>query len=185
MSYLSPMKTAPDSHTYTVKDVASLIGQTPERDVEQLIRQVRHWTACDLLTTIGDKEPGTGRSRLYDAHQVRKAAVLAELAQYTIDVGKLETFGEWADMLAKHEGWKTAIEGKHDVYLQMAFNPDGGLSWSINVGEPNLFALKTNSPLKRSIPVRLLDGGKLDMPPQDFSTAVVLNITKIFRRLRL
>ncbi len=178
------MKQALDSRTYTVKDVASLIRQPYETDVERLIRQVRHWTTCDLLTTIGAKKPGTGRSRLYDAHQVRKAAVLAELAQYTIDVGKLETFGEWADMLPQHNGWKAAVEGKRDAYLQMAFNADGSHSWSINVGQPNLFDLKTHNPPRRGT-VQRLDGTTFDMPRPDFSTAVVLNITKIFRRVRV
>ena len=186
MSYPNHMKAAPDSRTYTVKDVASLISPLhPNAAVEQLIRQVRHWTVCNLLTTIGAKKPGTGRSRVYDAHQVRKAAVLVELTRYGIQVGELDTFGEWADMLAGHDHWQAAVEGKHDVYLQMAFNADGGGSWSINGGAPDLFALKTNSPLKRPVKVRLLDGGTLDVPIQDFSTALVFNITKIFKRLRV
>lgn len=170
-----------DSHT--VKDVAERIAPSRKAaDLSRLIRQIRHWTLCDLLTTEGDKHTGTGRSRVYDAHQVRKAAILAELARFGINVGELEGFGEWADSLARTTQWAAAVAARRDVFIQMAWTADGGASWGIAQDAPNTNPLSSTT---ASSPVRRGDGRQFELPEQDFTASIVLNVTKVFKRLAL
>lgn len=53
----------------------------------KMMRQVRHWTALDLLHAAGPKATGTGVSRANDEDELYKAVILEELAH---TLGKYE-----------------------------------------------------------------------------------------------
>jgi MerR HTH family regulatory protein len=70
--------------TITAKLNAELAA---EIEVKQLLfDRVRHWTREGLLTPVGDKNPGTGRSRFYDESAVSKARVLNSLTEFGMTV---------------------------------------------------------------------------------------------------
>ena len=49
--------------------------------VQLLFDRIRHWTREGLLSPAGEKNPGTGRARLYDETAFRKARVLNSLTE--------------------------------------------------------------------------------------------------------
>src|ERR671931_556707 len=66
---------------YTLKQLVSLLpGSDDPAEAERIARQLRHWTAMDLLTPTGEKHTGTGVSRRYSEHEARKAAILLQMA---------------------------------------------------------------------------------------------------------
>jgi DNA-binding transcriptional MerR regulator len=66
--------------TLTVNDIAEKIRR-PGEDLRVAGDRIRNWTREGLLSTVGDKHPGTGRSRLYSP----KALVEAGLVQVLTD----------------------------------------------------------------------------------------------------
>jgi DNA-binding transcriptional MerR regulator len=63
----------------TVSEIAEMLEQVPERQ-RTLVERIRHWTREGLLQPIGEKNPGTGRHREYEADIVVYVAVLNLLA---------------------------------------------------------------------------------------------------------
>ena len=76
----------------TIKDITQAVS--PDKSVDGLnrtLRQVRHWTQCDLLRPREQKNPGKGSPRLYDEDPtIMIAAILFELNRYgaTVDILK-------------------------------------------------------------------------------------------------
>lgn len=178
MSY----KTHMGSKLYSVKDVAALISRGPSDQPHKLIRQVRHWTASDVLAPVGSKDTGTGVSRMYDADGVRCAAILLELSRYGIPVTQLEGFDEWTELLSGSDQWAAAVSGAQDVFLSMSWEveADGCNTWQIGVGEPKWNALRRDLKPSR---VKLHKGDEVAIPPLDLTSSIVINVTKIFARL--
>ena len=78
--------------------------------------RVRHWTREGLLSPVGDKNPGTGRARLYDKSAVRKARVLNSLTECGVTVRSLHVINNFLD--SKAAEWLTKTAGSSDlVYL--------------------------------------------------------------------
>lgn len=179
MSYTGRM----DKNLYSVKDVAALISRGPSDDLHKLIRQIRHWTASDVLAPVGGKDTGTGVSRMYDANGIRCAAILQEVSRYGIPLDRLGGLREWSEMLFDSDGWETAISGEIDVFLSMSWEAEGGGSVKqIGIGEPKWDALRKDlSPTKG----KLIDDGEFFIPPMDLTSSIVINLTKIFARLKV
>jgi DNA-binding transcriptional MerR regulator len=74
--------------------------------VERLMfERVRHWTQEGLLSPAGEKNPGTGRARLYDESALRKARVLNSLTECGVTVRNLRLISNFLD--AKAAEWLT------------------------------------------------------------------------------
>lgn len=171
-----------DGPLYSVKDVAALIARGPADQPARLIRQIRHWTANDLLAPVGGKNTGTGVSRMYDVNGVRCAAILLELSRYGIPVSQLEGFDEWTDMLSGTNDWLAAFANEQDVFLSMSWeaDEDGGGVWQIGAGTPKWDALRLDVEPSN---ITLANGGEAIVPPLDLTSSIVINLTKIFARL--
>ncbi len=99
--------------TYTLKQMVSILAPAGDLDVApRLARQLRHWTALDILAPIGGKRTGTGVSRRYSMDEVRKAAILVELSNYRVPSPVLEdTFAEASEAGRVRGNWRDAVEG--------------------------------------------------------------------------
>ena len=64
--------------TFTVSELAARIRR-PDEKPELVADRIRNWTKDGLLEPSGEKNPGTGRSRLYPEKALIEAAVLLEL----------------------------------------------------------------------------------------------------------
>ena len=92
------------------KGNALVAGERP------MFERVRHWTREGLLSPAGDKNPGTGRARLYDESAVRKARVLNSLTECGVTVRSLHVISNFLDNNAAE--WLTKTAGSSDlVYL--------------------------------------------------------------------
>ena len=64
--------------TYTVTEIAGLIARKGEK-LDLIGDRIRNWTKDGLLEPLGEKHPGTGRSRSYPEKALIEALVLLEL----------------------------------------------------------------------------------------------------------
>jgi hypothetical protein len=163
--------------TFTLKHLAKAVYPAgSDREQDQFMRQVRHWTACDLLRPVGGKNTGTGVSRRYTASDIRRAAILAELHRYRVPVPVVENFAEAMDTYEFGRGfdvmWKSAIAGDRPVFLQLAWT-EGFTSWGIDFDEPNSLMVAPE--------------GKSRDPGDPFhiTSAIVINLTSVFARIEL
>jgi hypothetical protein len=60
----------------TVRQIAELLAK-PDEQLSTVIDRLRHWTDEDMLSVQGEKNPGTGRARLYEPRALMEAFVLA------------------------------------------------------------------------------------------------------------
>lgn len=159
--------------TYTLKEVVEIIAPGAGADTrDKIARRIRHWTATDLLVPVEGKSTGTGISRRYDADEVRKTAILVELANYRVPATVLDpAFANFSDTWAESPHWATAISGKRSIYFQFACYEDN-MSFQI---------------APRDAPATILD----PMPGLDTSrerspvSAIVVNLTRLFAGLKL
>jgi hypothetical protein len=72
---------------FTSKALAGIIAiASKDDDLSSSMERIRHWTSEGLLTPIGEKNPGTGRRRLYDREGMYMALILNELANWGLGV---------------------------------------------------------------------------------------------------
>jgi hypothetical protein len=96
----------------TVRDLAEAIRR-PDESPESVIDRLRNWTDEDLLTLIGDKNPGTGKRRQYAEGAVIEALVLTHLSGAvgrgvtTPSFAKLFRLARKAGVFAQTEGFLT------------------------------------------------------------------------------
>jgi hypothetical protein len=64
--------------TFTVTEIAERIARKGE-ELELVAHRIRNWTKDGLLEPVGEKNPGTGRSRTYPEKALIEATVLLEL----------------------------------------------------------------------------------------------------------
>ncbi len=162
-----------DQRSYTLKELVEII--TPGADAatrSRIARQIRHWTATDLLAPIDGKNTGTGVSRRYDADEVRKAAILAELANYRVPTTLLDPgFADFSDTWPENPHWAKAISGRRAIYLQFAFSDD---NLSVQIAPRDATATILD-------PKPGLDTSRERSPV----SAIVINLTRLFAQLRL
>lgn len=158
---------------YTLKQLVETIAPAADADETlRTIRQVRHWTASDLLEPIEGKSTGTGISRRYSADEVRKAAILHELAHYRVPVPVLEdSFPQAMVNYLPSSEWRAAVTGTRQVMLQLAYSA-GSVQVQM-IADPKTPNMLTARRLSQADPM---------MAP---ASAIVINLTRLFGRLRL
>jgi hypothetical protein len=119
----------------------------------------------------GGKDTGTGTSRRYGANEVRKAAMLVELAHFRIPAPVLElTFEDTERWTTAHE-WQMAVRGDEVIFLNLAYTDgDEGTILSqviVASSERNLLVATARD------------------PAFNFASAVVINLTKLFAKVRV
>jgi DNA-binding transcriptional MerR regulator len=99
----------------TAKEIASRLASSDEEE-KLLFDRIRHWTREGLLSPAGEKNPGTGRARLYDDSAVRKARALNSLTECGVTVRALHRISLFLDSEA--DAWLRKQWGPNDlVYL--------------------------------------------------------------------
>lgn len=153
---------------YTLKEIATLLSPSDDAEtVEKLARQIRHWTNLDLLCPIGKKHTGTGISRRYDLDELRKAAILVELAHYRVPVTVLDDgFVDMIENYQRRAEWNAAVTGEKLVYLIFAFNDDE-IEFQL-FAEPNPHPMLASSSDSRSV---------------EWISAITINLTRLFKKL--
>lgn len=157
--------------TYTLKQMVSILAPAGDLDAApRLARQLRHWTALDILAPIGGKRTGTGVSRRYSMDEVRKAAILVELSNYRVPSPVLEDlFADASERWPDYAEWENAIDGRKSVYLYISYNDDM-VTYQINSKKSWMLEPKRTR-------------SKSD-PKFNSASAIVVNLTKVFARLR-
>ncbi len=99
--------------TYTVTELAGLIVRKGEK-LDLVGDRIRNWTKDGLLEPLGEKHPGTGRSRTYPEKALIEALVLLEL---------MDCLGIQPVKARYYSGWFKAVklvlerDTKHKKYL--------------------------------------------------------------------
>lgn len=108
----------------TVRTIAKRLAKRPA-DVEIIVGRLRHWTAEGLLSPSGDKNPGTGRSRVYSEAVLEDAAVLNAMADLSLQIAIMRP----ALKLARHEKaeWREKAKQGVKLFLEIDTMPDGKL----------------------------------------------------------
>ncbi len=169
MSYGAYMSDNP----YTLKQMVSILAPAGDsKAAPRLARQLRHWTALDLLAPIGGKQTGTGVSRRYGLDEVRKAAILVELSNYRVPSPVLEdSFADASEKWPRLVQWREAVEGRKAILLYISYDDDQ-VTYQFAPAKSAMLLLGP----KRGLP-------KHD-PTFDAASAIVVNLTKLFSRLR-
>ena len=145
------------AQTLTVAQIAKRIKRPGESEKVTTDR-IRNWTREGLLTVAGDKNPGTGRTRLYSKKALVEAALLVALVDSTgLGVAKL---GPMLQEAKKHvvKNWPYA-EGPILVLSRTA----GSDEWQIASGD------------LKDLRSYLVD--------EDYDTHTVINLKRLFDRL--
>ena len=160
--------------TLTVKELAvrAAPGASPD-EIQQIIRQLRHWTTSHVLLPSTELHTGPGTHRKYSADAVYNAAVLLELAALYLPVGILMIAAAmlpntipWPkptpplgkDMKRK---WAEAISGERRVFFR--FSSVMGRAQIRNMG---------------------LIYAEDEILTEGISSAIVVDLTKLFSPLR-
>src|SRR5690348_7728151 len=77
----------------TVSEIAERIARpgAGKAALAVIVGRLRHWTAEGLLQPIGEKSPGTGRRRQYEAAVLEDAALLNEMAELGLQIRLMRT----------------------------------------------------------------------------------------------
>ena len=154
----------------TVKQLAARLRPLrDDPDRARLVRRIRHWTLVGLLPTDGDLHVGEGRHRRYQPDTAFTVALLEELARHDLGVGSLKAV---MFALAAYRALRTrddrdpigeAMRGERSVaaWFSVSEAPDG---WGIGVQ-------------------MMVDPPGLDLP-DSVTSALVVNLTKVFSRVQ-
>ncbi|MEP0521434.1 MAG: hypothetical protein ABJO09_06440 [Hyphomicrobiales bacterium] len=155
-----------------------LVPDGDEAALAKMMRQVRHWTALDLLRTAGPKATGTGVSRVYDEDELYKAVILEELVRVGVPAAFMEEneFGEWLDLNKGMEHWQSTKNGDVDVFLNMASEADGGVG-TIMSKDPSTFLRYLNH--AQNQPKQVNKG----IPMPKYTSLILLNVTALFQKV--
>lgn len=155
-----------------------LVPDANEAALAKMMRQVRHWTALDLLRTAGPKATGTGVSRVYDEDELYKAVILEELVRVGVPAAFMEEneFGEWLDLNKGMEHWQLAKDGQVDVFLNLASEADGSVG-TIMSQDAGKFLRYLNHAQNKPKPT----GDGLPMPK--YTSLILLNVTALFQKV--
>ncbi|HWI25466.1 MAG TPA: hypothetical protein VN668_00760 [Stellaceae bacterium] len=169
MSYLDRMS----EPAYTLKQVVSLLAPANDPGAPaRIARQVRHWTARDLLAPLGGKRTGTGVSRRYTADEIRKAAILLELSQYRIPAPVLEdSFDVASHDWPNRSDWDDAVAGRKSIFLYMTYSRHI-TAYQLAPADAVITMLEPAPEKKRE-------------PMFEIFSAIVINLTRLFATLKL
>jgi hypothetical protein len=133
----------------------------PGADVATLQERIRNWTKEGALLPYGERSPGTGKHRRYDADAIISVAVLDVIAEARIPVAGRDLL--YALQLAKvaHQKWHRNKDHKELHFLEI-----------ISVQNPS-FKAKT---------ARLYEGEPRITPGAALS--IIIPLTSIFQRVR-
>lgn len=160
---------------YSVKEIAEILtGSKDSEEFSRVYRQIRYWTEKDALPPAGDTTPGTGVSLEYDEDRVYHAAILQELSRIGVDQSALTLLAVQLADGYETRLWSYAKIGKAQVYLTGLFGPSGNISWELSQGAPLTERIAENP-----------DNPELKKPgnPYFYTSAVVINLTSVFRRM--
>ena len=167
--------------TYTLREVAGIVAGCDDTDtITRLSRQIRHWTAEEIVPTIGKKHSGTGVHRRYDTNGVRRTAITAELVRYGITISGLDPFGEYLDGIQGSPDWDKAIKGTEIVYLGHSISDE---RFGVNV--TSIGTIEDRNPFALMQARKNEDYGIGALDVESFASTLVINLTKLFARLRL
>ena len=158
--------------TLTVKELAIRVapGASPD-EIQQIIRQLRHWTASHVLLPSTELHTGPGTHRKYSADAVYNAAVLLELAALNLPVGVLMIA---SGMLPRTIPWPDPPLGK-----------DMSRKWAEAIsGERRVFFRFSTVMGKAQIRNMALIYAEDEIMIGDMIGVIVLDLTKLFGRFR-
>jgi DNA-binding transcriptional MerR regulator len=75
--------------SYTARELARQIAASGA-DEQPIFERIRHWTRMGLITTLGEENPGSGRSREYPSPEIRKVRLLNILADFGVSVATMK-----------------------------------------------------------------------------------------------
>lgn len=112
----------------TVAELADVIRR-PDADRAAVVERLRAWSNAGLLEPAGERNPGTGRPRLYDPAVIYDAAILNGLADAGFPIGKARYYVV-VMLLAQRAKDAWARKRRADLYLEVADfgtpDPQGG-----------------------------------------------------------
>ena len=171
---------------FTVSEIARRVAPaSDEAAVARVTRQLRHWTLNQIIEPVAGLHTGAGRHRRYSGGAAYLAAVMVELSRLGLSVGALSGiaialkllvinppkvgFGRKPLPKSKNpERWQRAIEGRGQIFLSCSGHFGGD---------------QENERLKGN--VALFDAEE-DLEPivPEYTSAIIINITKLFASLR-
>lgn len=154
-----------------------LVPDEDEAALAKMMRQVRHWTALDLLRTAGPKATGTGVSRVYDEDELYKAVILEELVRLGVPAAFMEDSGcgEWLENNKKQKHWQTAKTGKKDIFLHIASNADEGSMLTLSDDPARLMSFLAHAEQDEFTKSKPL--------VQFFSSLIIVNVSALFSKV--
>jgi DNA-binding transcriptional MerR regulator len=112
--------------TFTVSEIADRIQQ-PGQDRAAVVERIRHWTREGLLAPIGERNPGTGRDRIYPETALLNAVLLNAMADRGLQISVMRQAMAVAGQF--HTKWGQAkAKKKKRLFLQIDFPDPLGLS---------------------------------------------------------
>src|SRR5581483_7277100 len=122
--------------------------------------------------------------RLYTIHEIRKAAVFAELSRYQMTVGLLADVGDWMDDMEANDlaTWQFAKEARFQVFMEVGWSTEIGMSGSLGVHPDDLTearkAARGRATVHPATVAHLSRGGGVET----FSS-IWINLTGLFRAI--
>ena len=158
----------------SVKQLAERLAPLKDDpDRARTVRRIRHWTLTGLLPTSGDLHVGSGQSRSYEPHTAYQVALLEELSRYDLSVGQLKAI--MTTIIANR-----AIQARDgDDAIGAAMRGERKVVAWFALGEADYHS-SSSGPLQAVL-------GGVDQAnfetPDEASSAIVLNLTKVFSRV--
>jgi hypothetical protein len=164
---------SPSVRQITVRDIAKRIRRDDE-DLEAVINRLRNWTKEGLLQFLGDKHPGTGKSRLYPEYAVIDALVLSALTATGIPAVRAGNATPYTTVLhfgrLAHQEFAKREAAGETIFL-VVFGAEGSVYDGAN---PNRAALTYAPDGQLNFRIHAAQG----------DVSILLNMTNLFRRLK-
>lgn len=163
----------------TAKDLAETIAGS-DADLSSSMERIRHWTREGLLAPIGERNPGTGRRRLYDEESLNTALILNELAKWGVGIGQTnQSFFHAAFLLAK-DAAKTIRQKELDgIVVFLSINRGSSMSNPLaSLTETRNYKVSIQDPDGSVRGLILCDCLPLQIQGD---SAIVINLTKILK----
>tara|TARA_B100000780_G_scaffold262761_1_gene216161 strand:- start:1693 stop:2217 length:525 start_codon:yes stop_codon:yes gene_type:complete len=167
--------------TYTVRQLATTItGSQDEKVIEKAVRQIRYWTTENILKPLGKKHGGSGVHRLYSENEMYKAVLIAEMVRHGISVTQIAELEDIIEDFYDDEIWELAINGERVVYFvqAQAFANDQDYISTLTLRNPLYIFEHEGTEMK------FKTCGTSSISYQNYTTCIVINVTRLFQRVR-